>query len=54
MENGYLLYFFSTQQGVYFSPSKQGVCRSHCGLAIYIKKYPKTKEKIWKLKYFTM
>jgi hypothetical protein len=28
---------------------------SHCGLAIYIKKYLKAKEEeIWKLKYFTM
>jgi hypothetical protein len=27
---------------------------SHCGLAIYIKKYPKAKEELWKLKYFTM
>jgi len=26
----------------------------HCGLAIYIKKYLKTKEELWKLKYFTM
>jgi hypothetical protein len=27
---------------------------SHCGLAIYIKEYLKAKEKLWKLKYFTM
>jgi hypothetical protein len=27
---------------------------SHCGLAIYIKNCLKTKEKLWKLKYFTM
>jgi hypothetical protein len=27
---------------------------SHCGLAIYIKKCLKAKEKLWKLKYFTM
>jgi hypothetical protein len=27
---------------------------SHCGLAIYIKKYLKAKEELWKLKYFTM
>jgi hypothetical protein len=26
---------------------------SHCGLAIYIKKYFKAKEELWKLKYFT-
>jgi hypothetical protein len=27
---------------------------SHCSLAIYIKKYLKSKEELWKLKYFTM
>jgi hypothetical protein len=27
---------------------------SHCGLASYIKKYLKAKEKLWKFKYFTM
>jgi len=27
---------------------------SHFGLAIYIKKYLKAKEELWKLKYFTM
>jgi hypothetical protein len=28
---------------------------SHCGLAIYLKKYCKAKEEeLWKLKYFTM
>jgi len=27
---------------------------SHCGLAIYIEKYLKAKEELWKLKYFTM
>jgi hypothetical protein len=27
---------------------------SHCGLAIYIKKYLKSTEELWKLKYFTM
>jgi hypothetical protein len=33
--------------------NKGGV--SHCGLAIYIKKYLKAKEEeLWKLKYFTM
>jgi hypothetical protein len=26
---------------------------SHSGLAIYIKKYLKAKEELWKLKYFT-
>jgi hypothetical protein len=35
-------------------PKKQGVCQSHRGLAIYIKKYLKAKEELWKLKYFTM
>jgi hypothetical protein len=27
---------------------------SHCGLAIYIKKYLRAKEELWKLKYFIM
>ncbi len=27
---------------------------SHCGIAIYVKKYLKAKEDIWKLKFFTM
>jgi hypothetical protein len=27
---------------------------SHCGLAIYITKYLKAKEELWKFKYFTM
>jgi hypothetical protein len=27
---------------------------SHCGLAMYTKKYFKAKEELWKLKYFTM
>jgi hypothetical protein len=27
---------------------------SHCSLAIYIKKYLKAKQELWKLKYFTM
>jgi len=27
---------------------------SQCGLAIYIKKYLKANEKLWKLKYFTI
>jgi hypothetical protein len=27
---------------------------SHYGLAIYIKKYFKAKEELWKFKYFTM
>ncbi len=29
-------------------------CVSHYGFAIYIKKYLKAKEELWKLKYFTM
>jgi hypothetical protein len=32
--------------------STRGV--SHSGLAIYIEKYLKAKEELWKLKYFTM
>jgi hypothetical protein len=27
---------------------------SHCGLAIYIKKYLKAKDELWKLKYFNV
>jgi hypothetical protein len=27
---------------------------SHCGLAIYIEKFLKANEELWKLKYFTM
>jgi len=27
---------------------------SHCGLAIYIKRYLKAKEELWKLKYFSL
>ncbi len=33
-------------------PQQRGV--PHCGLAIYIKKYLKAKEELWKLKCFTM
>jgi hypothetical protein len=37
--------------------NKQGksiVSVSHCGLAIYIKKYLKAKDELWKFKYFIM
>jgi hypothetical protein len=34
----------------YITKLTRGV--SHCGLAIYIKKYLKAKEELWKLKYF--
>jgi len=34
--------------------SKQTRGVSHYGLAIYIKKYIKAKEELWKFKYFTM
>jgi hypothetical protein len=34
--------------------NKQGVHHTHCGLAIYIKKYLNAKEELWKLTYFTM
>jgi hypothetical protein len=27
---------------------------SHCGIAIYIKRYLKAKEELWKLKYFIL
>jgi hypothetical protein len=32
--------------------SKQGVCQLHYGLAIYIKKYLKAKEELWKFQIF--
>jgi len=31
---------------------KQGVCQLHYGLAIYIKKYLKPKEELWKMQIF--
>jgi len=34
--------------------TKQGVRVTHCGLAIYIKKYLNAKEERWKFKHFTM
>jgi hypothetical protein len=39
-----------------FRYKPRGVTRgvSHCGLAIYIKKYLKAKEESWKFKYFTV
>jgi len=30
------------------------VCQLHCGLAVYIKKYLKAKEELWKLIYSTI
>jgi hypothetical protein len=39
----------------YITKLKQGVCQSHYGLAISIKKYlKKAKDELGKLKYFTM
>jgi len=35
------------------TPKKQGVCHT-VALAIYIKKYLKANEELWKFKYFTM
>jgi hypothetical protein len=46
-----VLYFCSTL-GLLLFYVRRGV--SHHGLATYIKNYLKAKEKIWKLKYFTM
>jgi hypothetical protein len=37
----------------YNNAKKKASCVSHCGLAIYIEKYLKAKEELWKLKYFT-
>jgi len=36
------------------TPLKETRGVSHCGLAMYTKKYLKAKEELWKLKYFTM
>jgi hypothetical protein len=38
----------------YISDSYVSTAVSHGGLAIYIKKYLKANEELWKLKYFTM
>jgi hypothetical protein len=40
------------QQLHWYHGKTRGV--SHCSLAIYIKKYLKAKEELWKLKYFTI
>jgi hypothetical protein len=49
-------FFFKVVVGLYKTSgtnNTRGV--SHCGLAIYMKKYLKAKEEeLWKLKYFTM
>jgi hypothetical protein len=36
------------------TPLKETRGVSHCGLAMYTKKYLKAKEELWKYKYFTM
>jgi hypothetical protein len=42
-------------QHKFITEENKGGVSSHCGLAIYIKKYLKAKEEeLWKLKYFTM
>jgi hypothetical protein len=51
------LQHLKTRKGLWPYPSPiheitRGV--SHCGLAIYIKKYLKAKEELWELKYFIM
>jgi hypothetical protein len=43
---------FSVPSAIPWVLKTRGV--SHCGLAIYIKKYLKAKEEVWKFKYFTM
>jgi len=43
--------FVSYSSSMYFLFCKQGVCHICGGLAIYIKKYLKAKEELWKLKY---
>jgi hypothetical protein len=55
-----LLNFFwnVTSRGLHYSYLDSKCCEtrgvSHYALAIYIKKYLKAKEELWKLKYFTM
>jgi hypothetical protein len=34
--------------------TNKGCVTTHCGLAIYIKKYLKAKEELWKFNFFTM
>jgi hypothetical protein len=49
------LFMFNNNSKVYYNSLKLlngGL--SHCGLAIYIKKYLKAKVELWKFKYFTM
>jgi hypothetical protein len=43
LKGGFRLFRYNKTRGVL-----------HCGLAIYIKKYLKAEEELWKLKYFTM
>jgi len=47
---GGILWFVTSQCEI--TIQTRGV--SHCGLAIYIKRYLKAKEELWKLKYFTI
>jgi hypothetical protein len=47
-------WYESTQLQHYEKNEKQTRGVSHYGLAIYIKKYLKAKEELWKLKYFTL
>jgi hypothetical protein len=47
-----IIWMIPYAQGIYPLKKTRGV--SHYGLAIYIKKYLKAKEELWKLKYFTM
>jgi len=44
--------YVSSKELLVHSSEKWSV--SHCGLALYIKKYLKAKEEVWKCKYFTM
>ncbi len=43
-----------TYTGIFYMQRKQGVCHTVVALPFYIKKYLKSKEELWKFKYFTM
>jgi hypothetical protein len=49
-----LLFRKTIISSVCLSQVNKGVCHTDCGLAIYITKYLKVKEELWKFKYFTM
>jgi hypothetical protein len=51
-QNGQLVHWWLL---IHSGPHKfPAIMNKGCGLAIYIKKYLKAKEEVWKFKYFTM